>query len=70
MQSDGNSFGGDAVLDSFNKAIRDEDNILVQVYKSKYVRIFITTVALKPNFLSSFLLRAVFLSICIFLNHS
>ena len=40
MQSDGNSFGGDVVLNSFNKASWDEDNILDQVYKSKYVRIF------------------------------
>ena len=64
MQSDGNSFGGDVVLNSFNKVSRDEDNILDQGYKSKYVRIFIMmililnniirkcilTVALKPNF--------------------
>ena len=27
MQSDRNSFGGDVVLDSFNKTSRDEDNI-------------------------------------------
>ena len=27
MQSDGNSFGGDVVSDSFNKTCRDEDNI-------------------------------------------
>ena len=41
MQSDGNSFAGDVVLESFNKASQDEDNILDQIYKSKYVRIFI-----------------------------
>ena len=42
MQSDGNSFFcGDVVLDSFDKASRDEDKILDQVYKSKCVRIFI-----------------------------
>ena len=41
MQSDGKSFCGDVVLNSFNKASRDKDNILDQVYKSKYVRIFI-----------------------------
>ena len=41
MQSDGNSFGGDVVLDSFNKTFRDEDNILDQIYKSEYVRIII-----------------------------
>ena len=28
MQSDRNSFGGDVVFDSFNKASLDEDNIL------------------------------------------
>ena len=32
MQSDGNSFCGDVVLDSFNKESRDEDNILDQIY--------------------------------------
>ena len=32
MQSDGNSVCGDAVLNSFNKASRDEDNILDQIY--------------------------------------
>ena len=32
MQSDGNSFGGDVVLNSFNKASRDEGNILDQTY--------------------------------------
>ena len=26
MQSDGNSFGGDAILDSFNRACRDEES--------------------------------------------
>ena len=68
IQSDGNSFCGDVVLDSFNKASRDEDNILDQKYKSKYVwkyfyddfhSLYIytklltyTTVAQKPKFLS------------------
>ena len=42
MQSDAwNSFGGDAVSEKFNKTCRDEDNILEQIYKSKYVRIII-----------------------------
>ena len=41
MQSDGHSFWGDVVLDSFNKASQDEDNILDQMYESKYVRIII-----------------------------
>ena len=41
MQSDGNSFGGDVVLNSFNKASRDEDNILDQVYLNyKDLKIF------------------------------
>ena len=38
MQPDGNSISGDVVLDSFNRAYLDEFNILVQIYKSKYVR--------------------------------
>ena len=41
MQSDGNSFCGYVVLDSFKKAFRDEDKILDQIYKGKYVRTFI-----------------------------
>ena len=41
MQSDGNSFGWDVVSDSFNKAFRDEDNNLDQIFKSKYVLIMI-----------------------------
>ena len=41
MQSDGNSFGGDVILDTFNIAYWDEDNILDQIYCSIYVRIFI-----------------------------
>ena len=40
MQSDVNSLGGDVVLNSFNKASRYEDNILDQVYKNNYVRIW------------------------------
>ena len=40
MQSDGNSYCGDVVLDSFNKVYWDEDTILEQIYKRKYVRIF------------------------------
>ena len=41
MQSDRNSFCGDVVLESFNKASRNEDNFLDQIYESKYGRIFI-----------------------------
>ena len=32
MQSDGNSFCEEVVLDSFNMAYRDEDSILYQKY--------------------------------------
>ena len=32
MQSDGNSFCGDVVLDSFDMAYRDKDSILDQQY--------------------------------------
>ena len=49
MKSDGNSFCGDVVLDSFNKASRDEDNTLDQEYKSKYVRIFIMMILILFN---------------------
>ena len=41
MQSDGNSICKDVVSDSFIKTSRDEDKILVQIYKSKYVGIII-----------------------------
>ena len=37
MQPDGNRFCGDVVLDNFNKS-RNEDHILVQIYK--YMIIF------------------------------
>ena len=39
MHSDGNSFCGDVVLDSSNKASRDEDNI-----NSKYARNIISMI--------------------------
>ena len=35
MQSDGNSFYGDVVLDGFNMSFRDEDSILEQKYKNQ-----------------------------------
>ena len=41
MHPNWNSFWGDVVLGSFNKASRDEENILDQIYGSKYVWIFI-----------------------------
>ena len=34
-QSDGNSYGGKVVLDSFNMAYRDEDNIYDQKYEKQ-----------------------------------
>ena len=77
MQSDRNSSCGDVVLDSFNKASRDEDNILDQTYRGKKCSDYLyddfnfyshftkmltnKTVALKPNFMSSLLLCVVFL---------
>ena len=39
MQSDGSSYCGDDVLDNLNEAFLNEDNILDQIYKSKYTRI-------------------------------
>ena len=41
MQSDGNSFYGDVVLDSFNEIFLDEDNILDPIYKIECVQIII-----------------------------
>ena len=35
MQSDGNSFCGKVVFDSFNMAYRDEDRILDQKYEKQ-----------------------------------
>ena len=39
MQSDGNSFYEVVISDSFNKTSRDKDNILNQIFKSRFVRI-------------------------------
>ena len=41
LQSDGNKFCGDVVSGSFNKIYHDEEKILDQIYKSKYVCIII-----------------------------
>ena len=49
MQSDGISFCGDVVSDSFNKTSRDEDKILYQIYKSKYVYIIIMMILIFHN---------------------
>ena len=35
MESDGNSSGGDVVLESVNMASRDEDSILYQIYEKQ-----------------------------------
>ena len=35
MQSDGNSFCGDVVLDSFNMSYREEDSIVDQKYEKQ-----------------------------------
>ena len=49
MQSDGNNICGNVVFNSFNKASRDKDNTLDQVYKSKYDRIFIMMILILYN---------------------
>ena len=41
MQSDGNSFSWDVVLDSFNMVYSDEDSILEQTYEKRIFRIYI-----------------------------
>ena len=41
MQSDGNSFFGDVVLDSFNMSFRDEDSILdIEYEKQKFCALY------------------------------
>ena len=48
MQSDGNSFCGDAVLDSDNMASRVEDIILDQIYeKIIFLNLYIKIIILK-----------------------
>ena len=49
MQLDGNSFCGDVVSDSFNKTSWDEDNILAQIYDSKYFKIIIMMILILYN---------------------
>ena len=49
MQSDGNSFGGNVISNSFNKTFRDEDNKSDQIYKSKYVRIIFMMILILYN---------------------
>ena len=49
MQSGENSFYRDVVSDSFNKTSRDEDNILDQIYESKYVWSIIMMISILYN---------------------
>ena len=56
MQSDRNSFCGDIVLDSFNKASGDENNILHKIYESIYVRIFIMMILIVHNIIQKYIL--------------
>ena len=56
MQSDGNSFCGDVVSDSFNKQSRDENNILDQIYESTYARIIIMMIFILYNIIKKCLL--------------
>ena len=41
LQSDGNSFCGDFVLDSFNMAYRDEYSILNKKRKGRYLEVLL-----------------------------
>ena len=59
MQSDGNIFQGDVVSDSFHKASPDEDNILEQIYRSKYVRIVIMKILNFKSDEEKFLLKGI-----------
>ena len=56
MQSDGNSFSWDVVLDSFNRVYLDEFNILDQIYKSKYVPILFMMILILYNIIQKCLL--------------
>ena len=56
MQSDGNSIGGDVVSDSFNKTLRDEENILEQIFKSQYGCINIIMILILYNIIRKCLL--------------
>ena len=49
--SNGNSFYGDVVSDSFKKTSRDEDNILDQISNNRYVRIIIKIILMLYNIL-------------------
>ena len=50
MQSNGNSFGEDVVLD------KKEDNILDQIYQNRYVQIFFMMILILYNIIQKRLL--------------
>ena len=50
------SFCGDVVLDSFNKVSRDEDNILDQILKFKYVRLCFVMILILYNIIQKYIL--------------
>ena len=53
-----NQMGTDVVLDIFNKASRDEHDIIDQIYKSKYVRIIFLMILILYNIIRKCLLIA------------
>ena len=53
MQSDANSFCGNVVLDSFNEILRDEGNILDQIYKIKCVQIITFKILILYNMIKN-----------------
>ena len=57
IQSDGNGLCGDVVLDNFIKASQDEDNIIDQINKSKYVRISIMMILILFNIIRKCIIR-------------
>ena len=57
MQSDGNSLFGDIVLESFIKVSLDEENILDQAFKKKYVRITSMMICILYNIIQKFRLK-------------
>ena len=56
MQSDGNSFCGDVVLDGFNMSYRDEDSILEQKYENQIFRIIFMMILIHYNMIQKCLL--------------
>ena len=49
MKSVGKGFSGDVVSDCCTKTSQDEDNILEQIHKSKYVHIIIMLILILYN---------------------